>query len=235
MWNGLQFGSRQYVSQGESVKWMLMPPCCGRGAACPHLLSAEGPQWPDGSSLDLTSLAGIPDVFADLIETDLRQPSWQQQHALRTHFKSLLQQCVLQPVDSALQVSSRSRAAEQVDENEQSARNVTPDRDVTSLSPKAKRQKSTPLCAAPESAASLPNSTWYVGALGLRCGSPPQRMDRQGCASEGEQSGSDVSICESGSELGCEWADVCYDEPTIHSDDELLDSQLDSDSDGDIF
>ena len=43
-----------------------------------------------------------------------------------------------------------------------------------------------------------------------------------------------MSICGSGSELGCEWADVCYDEPTIHSDDEL-DSQLDSDSDGDVF
>ena len=185
MWSGLQFGSRQCVSQAESVKWMLMPPCCGRGAACPHLLSTEDPQWPDGSSLDLTSLAGIPDVFADLIETGLRQPSWQQQHALRNHFKSLLQQCVLQPADSALQLSSCSQAAEQGDENEQSARNVTTDRDLTPLSPKAKRQKSTPAC-------------------------------RRGSESEGEQSGSDVSICESG------------------SDDEL-DSQFDSDSDGDVF
>ena len=81
------------ISQADAVRWQLMPPCCGRGAHCPHLLAPADPQWPNGDELDLSLLTGIPGAFAKMLENELRQPGRQQQQSLRAHFKPLLQLC----------------------------------------------------------------------------------------------------------------------------------------------
>ena len=47
---------------GGCCNWMLMPPCCGRGAACPQLARArpEERHWPNGDNLLLNDIVPIP-------------------------------------------------------------------------------------------------------------------------------------------------------------------------------
>ena len=93
MWDELlsKFTRCPHVSQADSVGWQLMPPCCGRGAHCPHLQASVDPQWPNGDELDLSLLTGIPGEFVRLLDNELQQPGRQQQQALRAHFKTLVQ------------------------------------------------------------------------------------------------------------------------------------------------
>ena len=95
MWDEVtsKFTGCPRISQADAVRWQLMPPCCGRGAHCPHLLASADPQWPNGDELDLSLLTGIPGAFAKMLENELRQPGRQQQQSLRAHFKPLLQLC----------------------------------------------------------------------------------------------------------------------------------------------
>ena len=50
-----KFCTRNFVS---NKGFILMPPCCGRGARCPHLASQDPAlrQWPNGDPLDLDDL-----------------------------------------------------------------------------------------------------------------------------------------------------------------------------------
>jgi hypothetical protein len=70
----------------------LFPPCCGRGAACPHLLLAQFGcwQWPNGDELDLCVLRPIPEAFSGLLNNELREGGWQQRRTLQETFKTLL-------------------------------------------------------------------------------------------------------------------------------------------------
>ena len=70
----------------------LFPPCCGRGAACEHLLLAQSGcrQWPNGDELDLRVLRPIPEAFSGLLNNELREGGRQQQRALQETFKTLL-------------------------------------------------------------------------------------------------------------------------------------------------
>jgi hypothetical protein len=89
--NSLKFRQLQ-----RNVPWRdltLFPPCCGRGAACDHLLLANEPgrwQWPNGDELDLCMLRPIPKAFSDLLNNELREGGWQQQQARQETFKMLL-------------------------------------------------------------------------------------------------------------------------------------------------
>jgi len=74
-----------------SRDFILMPPCCGRGAACAHLLLTQFGrwQWPNGDDLDLRVLRPIPEAFSGLLSNELRAGSWQQRRALQETFKTL--------------------------------------------------------------------------------------------------------------------------------------------------
>ena len=52
----------QELQRVRDVGWELMPPCCGRGAACPHLgrMAPEARQWRSGEHMDIRSLLDIP-------------------------------------------------------------------------------------------------------------------------------------------------------------------------------
>ena len=58
------------------MPFTLFPPCCGRGAACPHLLLTIelGPrwQWPNGDDLDLRVLQAIPAAFAGVLRNEMQ-------------------------------------------------------------------------------------------------------------------------------------------------------------------
>ena len=70
---------------------VLLPPCCGRGADCPHLsIFAEPRQWPDGHEMDLNMLLPIPASLASYLRTELRQPRLKQQQEMEMGFKTLL-------------------------------------------------------------------------------------------------------------------------------------------------
>ena len=65
-----QFSNVMYCSDRT---FTLLPPCCGRGANCPHLLLTAWPrQWPNGDALDIGALLPIPAAFATLLQTQLR-------------------------------------------------------------------------------------------------------------------------------------------------------------------
>ena len=69
----------------------MFPPCCGRGAACPHLLLAtDRRQWPNGDDLDLRVLQAIPEAFAGVLRNELQQSGWQQRWATLEMYKTLL-------------------------------------------------------------------------------------------------------------------------------------------------
>ena len=72
--------------------FVLFPPCCGRGAACEHLLLTQFGrwQWPNGDDLDLRVLRPIPETFSGLLNNELRAVSWQERRALQETFKTLL-------------------------------------------------------------------------------------------------------------------------------------------------
>ena len=52
----------QELQRVRDVEWELLPPCCGRGAACPHLgrMAPEARQWRSGEHMDIRSLLRIP-------------------------------------------------------------------------------------------------------------------------------------------------------------------------------
>ena len=86
------------VDSQQARGFSLMPPCCGRGAVCPHLVqSAPDRQWPNGDALDLEAISPIPQAFASLLRNELRQPRLQQQRALEAEFKTLLALTQLPP------------------------------------------------------------------------------------------------------------------------------------------
>jgi hypothetical protein len=80
---------------------VLLPPCCGRGADCPHLSTvAEPRQWPDGHEMDLRMLLPIPASLASYLRTELRQPRLNQQQEMEMGFKTLLGAHYHTPTDS---------------------------------------------------------------------------------------------------------------------------------------
>ena len=89
--HGLKFRQLQHNVRDRDLT--LFPPCCGRGAACNHLLLANEPdrwQWPNGDALDLRVLRPIPKAFSGLLNNELREGGWQQRRALQETFKTLL-------------------------------------------------------------------------------------------------------------------------------------------------
>ena len=99
-------------------RFVLMPPCCGRGAKCPHLQSCEHPQWPDGADLNLSTLEAIPWAFARLLKNELRQSGWQPQRALMASFKTLLGEHYTPPTDRRTFEQSVAESKSQADEPE---------------------------------------------------------------------------------------------------------------------
>lgn len=80
---------------------VFLPPCCGRGADCPHLsIFAEPRQWPDGHEMDLSILLSIPASLANYLRTELRQPRLNQQQEMEMGFKTLLGAHYCAPTDS---------------------------------------------------------------------------------------------------------------------------------------
>ena len=74
------------------MPFTLFPPCCGRGAACPHLLltiELGRWQWPNGDDLDLRVLQAIPAAFAGVLRNEM-QHGWQQRRAAQEMYKTLL-------------------------------------------------------------------------------------------------------------------------------------------------
>ena len=73
-----------------------LPPCCGRGAACPHLRATERPLWQNGDEMDLGSIDQIPNMWAQLLaQTWPVVPQMTQKHRERlleveTRFRNLL-------------------------------------------------------------------------------------------------------------------------------------------------
>ena len=63
------FDKRRYVTTdvGGDRDWTLLPPCCGRGAACPQLaLALPGErQWPNGDALNVRDIEPIPQAFLE--------------------------------------------------------------------------------------------------------------------------------------------------------------------------
>jgi len=57
---------RRVIRSMLEAELSLFPPCCGRGASCPHL--HEKAEWPNGDSLDLHDVEGIPDAFQKLLQ-----------------------------------------------------------------------------------------------------------------------------------------------------------------------
>ena len=59
------------LQRERDVDWELLPPCCGRGAACPHLgqMEPELRQWSNGKHLDIRPLLAIPGAFREWLES----------------------------------------------------------------------------------------------------------------------------------------------------------------------
>ena len=55
---------------GGDCDWTLLPPCCGRGAACPQLALTlpEERQWPNGHELDICDIQPIPEALLALVQ-----------------------------------------------------------------------------------------------------------------------------------------------------------------------
>ena len=64
------FKSTIRLDFGGDRNWMLLPPCCGRGAACPQLALTlqEQRQWPNGDQLDVCELEPIPAAFLSMVQ-----------------------------------------------------------------------------------------------------------------------------------------------------------------------
>ena len=63
--------SRRFTSLKYDVPvrdFTLMPPCCGRGAGCPHLAQSEDPQWPNGDALRREEIEPIPEALRTLFD-----------------------------------------------------------------------------------------------------------------------------------------------------------------------
>ena len=52
---------------------VLLPPCCGRGASCTHLLQQERCQWPNGDAMCLDVLKPIPEAFAAFMSASVHE------------------------------------------------------------------------------------------------------------------------------------------------------------------
>ena len=70
-WN---FGKRCFGRSQEvwEVDFTLLPPCCGRGAGCPHLLLSQEPgdrRYPNGDVMHLKDLQAIPEHFQAKLDT----------------------------------------------------------------------------------------------------------------------------------------------------------------------
>ena len=65
-WDLRRLAFRKLERSVPDRSFTLFPPCCGRGAACKHLLLAQIGcwQWPNGDELDLRVLRPIPEVCA---------------------------------------------------------------------------------------------------------------------------------------------------------------------------
>ena len=63
--NKLKFTTAHTVLTAHEHPWELLPRCCGRGAACPHLRCCAPEQrwWSNGDRLDLSLLTPIPTAF----------------------------------------------------------------------------------------------------------------------------------------------------------------------------
>jgi hypothetical protein len=107
---------RTWREQSER-DWQLFPPCCGRGAACIHLILAPCGyrQWPNGDDLDLRVIRPIPEAFAGILNHELGGQSWQERQrerrageALQEQFKVLLGPHYIPPKSSDLSRPSKS-------------------------------------------------------------------------------------------------------------------------------
>ena len=60
----------QKVQRVRDAEWELLPPCCGRGAACPHLarIEPEARQWRSGEHMDIRSLLAIPHALRSWLQ-----------------------------------------------------------------------------------------------------------------------------------------------------------------------
>ena len=97
----LAFTRQRWLYHHKTRGFTLMPPCCGRGAECPHLQSSgNDPQWPNGDPLDLASIRTIPQAFAVLLSKLLYQRPWQQRRKCEADFKVLLGKFYTDPSSS---------------------------------------------------------------------------------------------------------------------------------------
>ena len=69
-----QFGKRCFGCSQEvwESDFTLLPPCCGRGAGCPHLLlsqTVDQHTYPNGDPLRLKDLQAIPDAFQATLDS----------------------------------------------------------------------------------------------------------------------------------------------------------------------
>ena len=96
-----------------SLDFTLMPPCCGRGAACPHLLLSQygDRSWPNGDALRLQDLEAIPAAFQAVLD-GLPVRSGRQKQALEGSFSNLL---------DPFGERKRARESEEADESEDSS------------------------------------------------------------------------------------------------------------------
>ena len=65
----------QKTDIGGDSHWQLLPPCCGRGAACPHLQSLDEAQYPDGRHCELSDIVGIPADFRNVLGAWIEDPT----------------------------------------------------------------------------------------------------------------------------------------------------------------
>ena len=178
-WN---LGKQAFCSQVErnmpEVQLSLFPPCCGRGAGCPYLQEKE--EWPNGDELNMQHVEGIPAAFQKLLQARYTPRALRELPLLK--FGQLFAQLPqpVQPQDST----------------------------VSQLATKGKRRKRQRATASDgHSCASSVSTTWYVGAFGLRSGSPPEKSKagQADTAKEASCHNEIVSDGESGSDVSIYW------------------------------
>ena len=63
IWDTEKLSFEQVFRHQCEGHWELLPPCCGRGVACPHLQQKHLPQWGNGEPMELSILEPIPRAF----------------------------------------------------------------------------------------------------------------------------------------------------------------------------
>ena len=87
----LRFGEQKHIDKAALANAVLLPPCCGRGAACNHLQRQEHPQWPNGDAFSLDVLRPLPQALGRRLEqAALRLHGDNARRALFRRFEMLL-------------------------------------------------------------------------------------------------------------------------------------------------